>query len=468
MPIATGPGAAPSGIPDGLTPAEFARLFALTPEGAAQYLAGRDALTVTYDWRALWQDEHAQQFTVSRLTRLDLLKAVQEGITQSVGGDLSRRDFARNITQLLQKAGWWGNIEVTDPSTGEVLETRFDPRRVKLIYDTNTRMAHSAGRWERIQEAKGTHPYLRYITKDDARVRVSHAAWHNLTLPVDDPWWQTHYPPNGWGCRCRAMAMSQRDYDKGLSPKGDALKTVAPDSEPVGWLNKLTGEVEQVPNGIDPGFAYNVGEAAGRAAVLLKQKLAGALQSGVAPVAASATLAEVFKEGVFTRWHDRLQGQVTAELAQPEYAELDKDATLKRLRQRLDDKSAWPVAVLDDTAKALLEVDSGLVQFSAYDAIKQMVSRSGQDFGPEDYLQVQATLDAAKLIVELGAVRYAFLPQGRKVYMAVLHVSKDRKEVYLKSFRHAFGPEEVKALRKRGRVLKDEWDGGQAQEGDSP
>jgi hypothetical protein len=79
----------------------------------------------------------------------------------------------------------WGVKEVVDKTTGEVLTTRFDPARVKLIYDTNTCMAHSAGRWERIQAAKATHPYLRYINKDDARVRAAHAAWHNFTLPVD-------------------------------------------------------------------------------------------------------------------------------------------------------------------------------------------------------------------------------------------------------------------------------------------
>ncbi|WP_295586036.1 hypothetical protein [uncultured Lamprocystis sp.] len=147
MPVTTGPGAAPSSpVPDDLTPSAFARLFALLPQGAADYLAGRDRLTPTFDWRELWQGEHVEQFTVSRLARLDLLAAIQEGITQSVGGDLTRRDFARDITKLLQDAGWWGTVEVTDPGTGAVLETRFDPARVKLIYDMNTRMAHSAGR----------------------------------------------------------------------------------------------------------------------------------------------------------------------------------------------------------------------------------------------------------------------------------------------------------------------------------
>lgn len=295
MPLVTGPGAGPSSpVPDDLTPSAFARLFALTPQGAADYLAGRDRLTPTFDWRELWQGEHAEQFTVSRLARLDLLAAIQEGITQSVGGDLTRRDFSRNITKLLQDAGWWGTVEVTDPGTGAVLETRFDPARVKLIYDMNTRMAHSAGRWDRIQGAKRTHPYLRYITKDDARVRDGHAAWHNLTLAVDDPWWQTHYPPNGWRCRCRVTSLTQAQYDAGKSPTGDPLKKVAPPSETVGWLDKRTGEIHQVPIGIDPGFAYNVGEA--RARVAARERLKDAKLAGApAPLAMAARQAGLVK-----------------------------------------------------------------------------------------------------------------------------------------------------------------------------
>lgn len=269
MPLATGPGAGPrTPIPEDLSPSEFAYLFRLTPEGAARYLAGRGRLTVTYDWRALWQGEHAQQFTVSRLARLDLLQAIQEGITQSVNGDLSRRDFTRDITGLLQKAGWWGVKEVVDPTTGEVVKTRFDPNRVKLIYDVNTRMAHSAGRWERIQAAAGTHPYLRYVTKRDERVRASHREWDNLTLPVGHAFWLTHYPPNGWRCRCRVVSLTQAEYDAGLSPTGAPLKTTAPAVELVPWKNRYTGVTTEVPVGIDPGFGYNVGLARARAAEL--------------------------------------------------------------------------------------------------------------------------------------------------------------------------------------------------------
>lgn len=263
---------------DELSPAEFAKLHRLTPAEAVTYLQGRKKLSLTYDWRDLWHQEHAHQFTVSRLARLDLLKAVQEGIGASVNGDLSRRDFSRDLTALLQKEGWWGKKEVLDPVSGEIVLTTFDPARVKLIYDVNTRQAHSAGRWERIERNKGTHPYLRYITKRDERVRASHAAWDNLTLPIGHAFWDAHYPPNGWRCRCRAMSMTQAEYDAGHAPTGAALVKTAPKDEFKDWLNKRTGKPMRIPAGIDPGFDYNAGKAA-RANTLDKvvaDKLAGA------------------------------------------------------------------------------------------------------------------------------------------------------------------------------------------------
>lgn len=245
--------------------AEFAKLRSLPPAGAIAYLQGRKDLTVTHNWEDLWQDEHARQFTVSRLTRLDLLQAVRDGIAQSVDGDLSRRDWIRDTKALLQDAGWWGKKTVIDPATGKEVTTNFTPARLKLIFDVNTRQAAAAGQWERIQATKKTHPYLRYITMHDDRVRPAHAAWDNVVLPVDDAFWHAHYPPNGWGCRCRVISVNQRDYDKGKAPGGAPFKTKAPAGETIEHVNRRTGEVTKTPAGVDPGFDYNVGEARARA-----------------------------------------------------------------------------------------------------------------------------------------------------------------------------------------------------------
>lgn len=258
---------------------EFADAYRLPPAEAAAYMAGRDALRVSYDWRDVYQEEHAQQFTVSRLARVDLLQSVREQITRSVGGDLTRRDYMKNGEEILAKAGWWGEKTIIDPETGDAVTTMFNPARLKLIFDVNTRVAYSAGQWERVQRTKATHPYIRYVTKGDERVRASHAAWNNLVLPVDHPFWQTHWPPNGWRCRCRVVAISQADYDRGTAPDGSPLNKTAPEQVTREWVNERTGEVIDVPVGIDPGFAYNPGVAGARAKQLAKaaeEKLATA------------------------------------------------------------------------------------------------------------------------------------------------------------------------------------------------
>lgn len=317
-----GPGSAPAGD---LTPQEFAALFRLKPEEAVAYLERKSGSTLSYDWRDLLQDEHAGQFTVSRLARLDLLEAIRKGITESVDGDLSRRDWTRNVQALLAKEGWWGEKEILDPETGKLVKTVFDPARLKLIYDTNTNMAYQAGLWERIQRNKATSPYLRYITKRDERVRITHAAWDNVALPVDHPWWNTHYPPNGHRCRCRAMSMSRKDYED-WKAKGRVKD--APPEATKRWVNKRTGEIMQIPVGVDPGFDYNVGKVnlAKKGELLLTKAIdadprtaALAIQEALANPRLMRAIADDF-ETFSRKWVDEIAAAEAATAAGEKYA----------------------------------------------------------------------------------------------------------------------------------------------------
>lgn len=183
----------------------------------------------------------------------------------------------KDTETLLRNAGWWGTKAVTDPATGKFVLTKFDSARLKLIYDTNTRQAYAAGLWERVERNKASHPFVRYITKQDERVRASHRSWDNVTLPVDDAFWKTHWPPNGWRCRCRVVSMNQREYDQGVTPTGAPLKTERTPIALREHVNARTGEITEVPQGIDPGFGYNAGMARQRAQDgMVRDKLASA------------------------------------------------------------------------------------------------------------------------------------------------------------------------------------------------
>lgn len=43
-------------------------------------------------------------------------------------------------------------------------------------------------------------------------MRPEHAALDRVTLPIDDPFWQEYYPPNGWNCRCTVVQVRKSKY----------------------------------------------------------------------------------------------------------------------------------------------------------------------------------------------------------------------------------------------------------------
>lgn len=116
-------------------------------------------------------------------------------------------------------------------------------------------MANAAGRWETFERNKRLMPYLAYKTRDDGRVREMHAPWHNHVLPIDDPWWDTHFPPNGWRCRCVVIQLSKAQAER------RELKFERPTVKMVRKKHPRTGAIISVPEGVDPGFAYNVGKS---------------------------------------------------------------------------------------------------------------------------------------------------------------------------------------------------------------
>jgi hypothetical protein len=74
---------------------------------------------------------------------------------------------------------------------------------------------------------------------------------------ADDAWWETHYPPNGWNCKCYADSLGDKDLERrGIQPRA-----ATPPLQTSTYENPRTGEVSEIPRGIDPGFAHNPGIA---------------------------------------------------------------------------------------------------------------------------------------------------------------------------------------------------------------
>ena len=199
-------------------------------------------------------EEHAAAFTVAKATSLDVLRDIREEVQAALDQGQTFETFKRDLRPRLQARGWWGRSVMTDPATGEEREvTLGTPRRLRTIYDANLRSARAAGQWERIQRTKRAMPYLAYRLGPSERHRPHHAAKEWLVLPVDDPFWSSWYPPNGWGCKCWVMQITRARAEALGIDESPAVDTRE-------WINQRTGEARQVPVGIDPGWERNPGQ----------------------------------------------------------------------------------------------------------------------------------------------------------------------------------------------------------------
>ncbi len=260
----------------------------VVPEAALRYWQQKKHKE-SWDYRDVWKSEHAAAFTVAKTAGMDVLDDLHQAVEHALKNGQSYRSFSKGLDQYLYLKGWWGK----DPETGAQLGSY---RRLKTIYETNMRQSHNAGRYQQgmLSEA---HPYILYRLGPSRRHRKQHAAWDGLCLPKDDPFWDTHHPMNGWGCKCYTRFVSKRKYkeysDKGvprpvLDKTGQKvgeirrkMQTARPQIQYKDWLNKKTGQIERVPVGMDPGFDWNPG-GYGRSAQLASNLVEKAKRSDLA------------------------------------------------------------------------------------------------------------------------------------------------------------------------------------------
>ncbi len=82
---------------------------------------------------------------------------------------------------------------LTETYNREYLETEYRQAQAS---------AQMAEKWEGFKEEAGLYPNLRYDAVMDSATRDSHRELDGTVLPMNDPFWGSNYPPNGWGCRC--------------------------------------------------------------------------------------------------------------------------------------------------------------------------------------------------------------------------------------------------------------------------
>lgn len=195
----------------------------------------------TQSWTDIYSKQHDWAFVVAGANRNALVADFRSAIEKAISQGTTLAEFREDFDNIVAKHGWSYN-------GGRNWRSR-------VIYETNLNSSYMAGRYQQMQAVSERRPYWRYVHSGSLNPRHDHLSWHNLVLRADDPWWQTHYPPSGWGCDCRVQALNDRDIERMGLQLADAPETEWETRE-IGKRNPNGPTVVRVPKGIDPGFEH--------------------------------------------------------------------------------------------------------------------------------------------------------------------------------------------------------------------
>lgn len=90
-------------------------------------------------------------------------------------------------------------IGIASHQVGSWLETEYNTAIIR---------AHQAADWQEFVRNKDIFPNLRWMmtTSPDPEDTHKHYWMTGLTLPIDDPFWNKHYPGDRWNCKCSLEA----------------------------------------------------------------------------------------------------------------------------------------------------------------------------------------------------------------------------------------------------------------------
>ena len=289
----------------------LAAAIKLSPQDAIDYFKAK-GYKISFDWQEVWQQAHARSFTVAKAMNADVLNTIRQEVENALTQGITEAQFKKTLEPRLKKLGWWGKQFSVD-SQGNAQQIQLgSPRRLKTIYRANTQSAYMVGRYKQQMENSDHQPYWMYVAVMDSNTRPSHGAVNGQVFHFTDPFWQTHYPPNGWGCRCRVRAISeQRLQQMQITPQTSTNKLTTTNVET--GFNQHTGEVyhgevttynDGKGNKITPdkGWNYNAGSAAFGQDIEIMRKLTQVQSPQVRQQAIQALNNNGYRQQVFSRW----------------------------------------------------------------------------------------------------------------------------------------------------------------------
>jgi len=226
------------------------------PEQVAFFRHKLGNLVPTKRWDDIKKSAHDRAFMVAGAEKADLLADLAIAVDRIHAEGTGIAAFRKDFRAIVQQHGWHDYTGSSTPA-GRKWRTR-------VIYQTNMATSYAGARVAQLRE-RGFKYWIYRHNDSVAHPRPIHKAWNGITLPADDPWWQTHVTPNGWGCRCYLLGARSAKGAKRLGGKPDKKLNPA-------W-NKLDPKTG-APVGIDKGWDYLPGDTVSDTVSALAKKTA--------------------------------------------------------------------------------------------------------------------------------------------------------------------------------------------------
>lgn len=147
---------------------------------------------------------HDHAFTVTGLTKGNLLEDIKWLLERAMQDGQGLDDFTRQFDRLVGRKGW---------QPGD--------RRIQTIFDTNVRRSYAAGRREQMldPDIAERRPGWMWIhrTPDPEQggtPRPHHKALNRKVFRNTEPFWNKAFPQCAWGCRCGVMSLSEKQMKR--------------------------------------------------------------------------------------------------------------------------------------------------------------------------------------------------------------------------------------------------------------
>jgi SPP1 gp7 family putative phage head morphogenesis protein len=173
--------------------------FNVPPAEAIAYFRNKKVVT-RKQFDALFNEARAAAFTVGGLYRQDVLAAFKEEIARALEVGTPQREVIKKFRSILNGA-------------------RHEPLgefHLEVVFRTNIQVAYGTGRRRAMEEITDELPLWQYSAVLDDRTRPTHRALDGIILPANHPFWDEHYPPWGFSCRCVTVALAS--HPNGYNP----------------------------------------------------------------------------------------------------------------------------------------------------------------------------------------------------------------------------------------------------------